>query len=48
MAILIAIFIQVIREVKLEILDLRNGIVLKSCTTDEIYFNLVDRKGFLL
>uniref|UniRef100_K7FGN3 HAT C-terminal dimerisation domain-containing protein n=1 Tax=Pelodiscus sinensis TaxID=13735 RepID=K7FGN3_PELSI len=33
-------------EVELEILDLQNDIVLKSCATDENFWNLVDRKRF--
>lgn len=42
----IASFIQVGKEVELEFWDLQNEIVLKSCATDEIYFNLVDQKEF--
>ncbi|CAM4592755.1 unnamed protein product [Lepidochelys olivacea] len=47
MATSIASLIQVRTEdVELEILDLENDIVLKSCATDENFWNLGDRKTF--
>ncbi|XP_075768584.1 general transcription factor II-I repeat domain-containing protein 2A-like [Pelodiscus sinensis] len=47
MATSIASLVQVrTEEVELEILDLQNDIVLKSCATDENFWNLIDQKKF--